>query len=107
VNDPKEVPRVDQRIGDYFVGGVDLHLFDEKLQLRVFAVLKIPSIDPQTGTFEDYKATGVLFPQLTWSVWDGTQLIAGAFMFLGDRTTKFGDPSTGASEIFLKARFTF
>jgi hypothetical protein len=31
----------------------------------------------------------------------------GSFLFLGDRHTKFGDPAAGASEIFVKARFTY
>ena len=31
----------------------------------------------------------------------------GSFVFLGDRSTKFGDPAAGATELFLKARFTY
>ena len=36
-----------------------------------------------------------------------TELSLGAFIFLGDRNTKFGDPAAGASEIFAKAKFTY
>jgi hypothetical protein len=56
---------------------------------------------------DSQKFTAVLFPQIAWAVWDATELSLGAFIFLGDRDTKFGDPAAGASEIFLKARFTY
>ena len=36
-----------------------------------------------------------------------TELSLGAFVFLGDRASKFGDPAAGASELFLKAKFTY
>jgi hypothetical protein len=40
-------------------------------------------------------------------VWDAIELSLGAFVFLGDRSTKFGDPAVGASELFAKAGFTW
>ena len=58
-------------------------------------------------SFESYDPTAVLFPQIMWAVWDATELSLGAFVFLGDRSTKFGDPAAGASEIFLKAKFSY
>ena len=36
-----------------------------------------------------------------------TELSVGAFVFLGDSSTKFGDPAAGASEVFAKAKFTY
>jgi len=113
-NDPYTALRFDGRIGDYIVAGVDVHLFSDRLLGRLFAVAKLPSILYDTnpdGTsnvhFEDYKFTGVLFPQLIWSVWEATELTLGAFLFLGGRDTKFGDPAAGASELFLKCKFTY
>ena len=101
-----ENPRVDQRIGDYLVGGMDLKLASDVLLIRVFGIIKVPSLD--NWHFEStYKPTGVLFPQISWAVWDATELACGAFLFLGDRTTKFGDPAAGASELFVKAKFTY
>ena len=104
---PDEVPRIDRRIGDYVVAGGDLKLASDTLLLRLFAIVKLPSVDLATGAFDDYKFTGVLFPQLDWTVWEGTDLLLGAFVFLGDRSTKFGDPAAGASELFAKARFCY
>ncbi len=103
----KDAPRVEARVGDYFVGGVDIKTLRERLILRLFGVIKIPSIDLESRMWDDYTPTGVLFPQLIWSVFDGTELMAGAFIMLGDRSSKFGDPAAGGSEIFVKAKVSF
>jgi hypothetical protein len=122
--DQSETPRVEQRLGDYIVAGADVHLASDRLLLRVFAVIKLPSLNFSPGAGESvtdefqlcdpakmqatcYKFTGVLFPQLIWSVWEATELSVGGFIFIGDRTTKFGDPAAGASEVFAKAKFSF
>ena len=94
--------RCEARIGHYLVVGSDLKLFSDQLLIRLFGAFKVP----QMGD-EDPKFTAVLFPQIAWAVWDATELSVGAFIFLGDRDTKFGDPAAGASEIFVKARFTY
>jgi len=94
--------RCEARIGHYLVVGSDLKLFSDQLLIRFFGAFKVP----QMGD-EDPKFTAVLFPQIAWAVWDATELSVGAFVFLGDRDTKFGDPAAGASEIFMKARFTY
>jgi hypothetical protein len=94
--------RCEARIGHYLVVGSDLKLFSDQLLIRLFGAFKVPQIGD-----EDPKFTAVLFPQIAWAVWDATELSVGAFVFLGDRDTKFGDPAAGASEIFVKARFTY
>jgi hypothetical protein len=99
---PGDPPRCEARIGHYVVVGSDIKLFNDQLLLRLFGALKIPQIGDQ-----DPKFTAVLFPQVAWAVWDATELTVGAFVFLGDRDTKFGDPAAGATEIFMKARFTY
>jgi hypothetical protein len=99
---PGDIPRCEARIGHYFVVGSDIKLFNDQLLLRLFGAFKVPQIGDQ-----DPKFTAVLFPQVAWAVWDATELTVGAFVFLGDRDTKFGDPAAGATEIFMKARFTY
>ncbi len=94
--------RRESRIGEYLVLGTDVKVFNDALLLRFFGAFKIPDIGD-----EDPKFTAVLFPQAVWSVWDATELTLGAFVFLGPRDSKFGDPVAGASEIFAKAKFTY
>ncbi len=95
-------PRTEARIGHYIVAGSDIKLFSDQLLIRLFAAFKSPQMGDQ-----DPKFTAVIFPQLAWAVWDATELSLGAFIFLGDRDTKFGDPAAGASELFCKAKFTY
>jgi hypothetical protein len=97
-----DTPRCEARIGHYLVLGSDLKLFSDQLLIRFFGAFKVPQIGDEEPQF-----TAVLFPQLAWAVWDATELSLGAFVFLGPRHSKFGDPAAGASEIFLKARFTY
>lgn len=99
---PGGVSRVDSVIGEYVVLGSDLKLFSDQLLFRLFGAFRLP-----TPGDSSYAFTGVLFPQLIWTVWDATELTVGAFLFLGDRSTKFGDPVVGASELFVKAKFSF
>ena len=105
--DIREDPRVESRLGDYIVAGVDVKTLHDRLLLRLFGVLKVPSVDLETRLWDDYAPTGVLFPQSIWTVADATELMLGGFILLGDRSTKFGDPAAGASEIFVKARVSF
>ena len=105
--DIKEDPRVESRLGDYLVAGVDIKTLHDRLLLRFFGVYKLPSVDLETKLWDDYAPTGVLFPQIIWTVADATELMIGGFIMLGDRSTKFGDPAAGASEIFAKARVSF
>ncbi|MDB4968130.1 MAG: hypothetical protein JWN44_3819 [Myxococcales bacterium] len=99
---PGDDPRCEARIGHYLVLGSDLKLFSDQLLIRFFGAFKVPQIGDQDPRF-----TAVLFPQLAWAVWDATEISLGAFVFLGPRDSKFGDPAAGASEIFMKARFTY
>ena len=103
-----DTPRCEARIGHYLVVGSDIKLFSDQLLLRFFGAFKIPQYDDQPNPYTHQQVfTAVLFPQVAWAVWDATELSVGGFIFLGDRDTKFGDPAAGASEIFMKARFTY
>ena len=106
-NNIKEEPRVESRIGDYIVAGVDVKTLSERLLFRLFGVIKVPSIDLASGLWDDYEPTGVLFPQIVWTVYDATELMLGGFVMLGNRSTKFGDPAAGGTELFLKGKVSF
>ena len=101
------VTRVESRIGDYLIGGADFKVDSGLVTMRLFLVAKLPTFFKDAADTADYRFTGVLFPQIIWQAWDATELTLGAFVFLGDRSTKFGDPSAGASEIFGKVKFSF
>jgi hypothetical protein len=105
--DLNESPRVESRVGDYLVAGVDIKALREQLLFRLFGVFKLPSVDLASRLWDDWAPTGVLFPQIIWRVFDGTELMIGGFIMLGDRSTKFGDPAAGGSEIFAKAKVSF
>lgn len=106
-NNIKEEPRVESRMGDYLVAGLDVKALQDRLLFRLFGVIKVPSIDLGSGLWDDYQATGVLFPQIIWTVYDATELMLGGFIMLGDRSTKFGDPAAGGTELFLKGKISF
>lgn len=105
--DLAEQPRIEARIGDYVVAGLDVKLLNERLLLRLFGVLKLPTIDLQSRLWDDFAPTGVLFPQIIWNVFDGTELMVGSFVMLGNRSTKFGDPAAGATEVFVRGKVSF
>jgi hypothetical protein len=105
--DINEAPRFEARVGDYLVAGLDLKFFSDRLLCRLFGVFKLPSVDLASRLWDDWAPTGVLFPQIIWSVWDGTELMIGGFLMFGDRTTKFGEPAAGGTEVFAKAKVSF
>lgn len=94
--------RVESRLGDYLVVGTDLKVFNEVVLLRFFGAFKVPSIGDTEPRF-----TAVLFPQIAWTVWTGAELSLSAFVFLGDSSTKFGDPAAGATELVAKAKYSW
>lgn len=95
-------PRLESRLGHYLVLGPDIKLLDERLLIRLFGAFKVPQWDDPSKKF-----TAVLYPQIAYAVAAGTEISLGAFVFLGDRSTKFGDPAAGATEIFLRGKFTY
>ena len=97
-----DAARTEARIGHYLVAGADFKLFNDQLLLRFFGAFKVPQVGDESPHF-----TAVLFPQIVWAVWDATELSLGSFVFLGPKDSKFGDPSVGATELFLKAKFTY
>ncbi len=113
----KEVLR--PRIGDYAVMGVDFKFGDDRALLRLFAIWDV------SGYYESYydEAAGkrvrkymslfdggfsmILFPEFNYNFKNGFELGCGALLQLGNRYTKFGDPSAGGSLIWTRARYSF
>ena len=83
------------REGNYVVAGTDYKLRDDRILLRFFGVYD----------FDDSSA--VLFPQVVVTTWAATELSVGAFVYVGEPTTKFGDPAAGASQAFARAKFSW
>lgn len=84
------------RLGDYGVAGIDHRSFSDTLLLRVFAVVAVRA--PRSAAW---------VPQVTWSVGDGAELSAGAFLTMGSFDTKFGDPAMGGQQVFLRGKLYF
>jgi len=97
-----DAPRIEQRIGEYLVPTIQMKFFSDQLLVQLAGAIKIPSV-----LDNEPKACAVINPLFEWAVWDATSLALGAFIFVGDHDTKFGDPAAGASEIYAKAKFTY
>ena len=82
-------------LNDYIVAGSDFKAFAEQLTIRTFVIYQIQD------------QSMVMYPQLIFKFWPGTELTAGAFVFLGDEESKFGSRITGPSTVFLKGRYNF
>ncbi|MFH2007228.1 MAG: DUF1302 family protein [bacterium] len=114
------------RLGDYLVAGADIKFYKSQMLLRFFIILDMTGVfvsewvanDP-SNPFDGRRVTThkhaftadgfsmVIFPSYIWSVGSGVELSAGAFWLVGKRHTKFGDPATGGSVVFLKGKFSF
>lgn len=113
------------RIGDYLVAGVDFKFYKEQMLLRLFFILDLTGVyveefvatgsDPTQGRrvrshHNAFTPTGfsmTIFPQWTWSIGQGAEIALGGFWMIGKTHTKFGDPATGGSTIFMKGKFSF
>jgi len=97
-----DAPRLEERIGEYLVPTLQMKFFSDQVLVQLAGAIKIPSI-----LDVEKKSCAVVNPLVEWAVWDATSLALGAFIFIGDHDTKFGDPAAGASEIYAKAKFTY
>ncbi len=108
---------------DYWVAGVDLKLWREKLLLRLFLIGQIPYEDDDLpldddgdgrveslargatdgGTIAGY----VIFPSVTVKPLDGLELAVGSYLLLGHEESKFGMDGAGPSLAFFRARASF
>ena len=49
----------------------------------------------------------VIYPELKHAFPSGFSLSGGAVVMIGEPWTKFGDPATGGTQIFTRARYAF
>ncbi len=111
------------KINDYWVGGFDVRLLQERLLLRLFFLGEIPHDDDDLtldddedgridssapGATDDGRiASYVVFPQATVKPLDGFELTLGGYFLLGHDESKFGQAASGASLVVFKARASF
>jgi len=108
------------RLGDYLVLGVDLKFREERVLMRLFTIWPLNGVvddhfDEAKGkrvkthhslfTSEGFSA--VIFPEFTYNFRNGFEMGLGALLMLGKEHTKFGDPATGGSLVFGRARYSF
>jgi hypothetical protein len=108
------------RLADYLVIGVDVKLLADKLLLRLFSIWDLSGIDEERwdeqaqkrvrthhSMFSKKGFSAVIYPELLYSFGNGFDLGAGALLMLGEDHTKFGDPASGGSQVFTRARLQF
>ena len=108
------------RLGDYLVLGVDIRLLSQKMLVRLFGILDLIGIYEERwdevvgervrehlGMFTSRGFSAVIYPEVQYNFGNGFELGAGALVMLGDTDSKFGDPATGGSQVFTRARFTW
>lgn len=116
------------RIGDYGVVGADITWNQGRSMLRIFTLVdltpilvtqpKDPSQDYATPgevprTSQTFKwSTGTarsltLYPELSHKLGNGFEMAAGAVVLVGEDWTKFGDPATGGTQVFTRAKYAF
>jgi hypothetical protein len=106
------------RVGDYAVVGVDIRLGD--VLLRLFGIADLGGLVVRSWSDEQGRRTEtryawtdpearsmVLYPELIANLGSGVELSAGAMLMLGEPATRFGDPATGGSQVFTRAKYSF
>jgi hypothetical protein len=111
------------KINNYWVGGLDVKLLQEKLLFRFFVVGEIPhedddlTLDDNENGLADSHAIGatndgtiasyVLFPQVMWKPLDGLEFTLGGYFLLGHQESKFAQNAAGPSLVVFRTRASF
>ncbi len=108
------------RLGDYLVLGVDFRFMSEKALLRLFTIWDLSGIHEEKwdavakkrvrthhNMFSAQGFSAVIYPEFVYNFGNGLELGAGALLMLGKDHTKFGDPATGGSQVWTRARFSY
>jgi hypothetical protein len=108
------------RIGDYLVWGFDFKALQQKLLIRLFTIFALNGVresyfDPATNEratkqhsmFTKNGFSAVLYPEINYNFKNGLDLGAGVLAQIGKEWTKFGDPATGGTIVWTRARFAF
>ena len=108
------------RLGDYLVLGVDFRFLSDKALLRLFTIWDLSGITEEKwdktanervrthhNMFSADGFSAVIYPEFVYNFGNGLELGAGALLMLGKEHTKFGDPATGGSQVWTRARFSY
>jgi hypothetical protein len=108
------------RLGDYLVLGVDLKFREERVLLRLFTIwalngviddhwdeAKNRRVQTKHGMFTSEGFSAVIYPEFNYNFRNGLELGLGALLMPGKASTKFGDPATGGTLVFGRARYSF
>ena len=107
------------RIGDFLVLGADYHFLEDAATARLFTIWELSGYhethyDGNTGErvrtsypwFDPKGFSAAIYPEFMYNFGNGFELGAGALFLLGKSYTKFGDPASGGSLAFLRAKYT-
>jgi hypothetical protein len=109
------------RLGDYLVLGVDLKFREERVLLRLFTIWTLNGViddhwdearnrrvQTKHNMFTSEGFSAVIYPEFNYNFRNGLELGFGALFMLGSKeTSKFGDPATGGTLVFGRARYSF
>jgi len=106
------------RIGDYGVLGFDLTF--GQTRMRMFTILdftpilittydteKEERVEQRYAWHTEQGRSMVLYPEINHNFGNGFELAGGAVVMVGEDWTKFGDPATGGTQIFTRAKYSF
>lgn len=108
------------RLADYVVFGLDVNFARQRGLIRLFTIWEASGYteswyDPDAGErtsqwyslFTPNGFSAVIYPMFRWNFGSGLEVEAGAMLQLGKTHTLFGDPASGGSQAFFKARYSF
>jgi hypothetical protein len=107
------------RIGDYLGIVLDFKWLEDRGLFRLFFMWDLSGYyesyyDPaQSRRVLKYLSlfgdgfSAMLYPELTYNFGNGLELSAGALIMFGKDYTKFGDPASGGSMVFTRARYSW
>lgn len=98
-------------MSNILLAGLDVKLWSDRILLRLFGLIQLDFLDEAIsgqpfGDWED-QLSGNLFPMLRLNPWGNLDFDLGAVIPLGSRGSYFGQPATGTTEVFLRARASF
>lgn len=103
------------KLNNFLVIGFDLKFWSDRILLRLFTLLQLDFLSPRDPTESDEwwtpwreeRLSANLFPMLRINPWGSIEADLGAIIPIGSEESFFGQPATGATTIFLRARAAF
>jgi hypothetical protein len=96
-------------LSDILVVGLDLKFWSDRILLRLFSLVTLDwmACDRGDDACWDAGLSANIFPMLRINPWGSIELDVGAIVPIGHESSFFGQPATGATEVFLRARAAF